>query len=195
MLHKLIGTFKGNSTLQNKALVAANTIMNTFYKNNPKSILAACKLADKVFSKSGKSTVWVYTHINQSKRKSGGSGIVTLIWPGISNDLYAVNVTDQDKGSGRTMSCNRRSCTLGRHRLTSWTIIRSTTLWLPLLSNTNDLKSYTHCSSSRCARRCSKANSIQLVVHGLKIMPTCHAARCSHGSSSMASATSNLTSA
>ena len=49
--------------------------------------------------------------MNQSKRKSGGLAIVTLKRPGISNDLYVVNVTDQDKGSGRTMSHNRRSHT------------------------------------------------------------------------------------
>jgi alpha-mannosidase len=50
MLCELIGTFKGNLTLQNKALAATNTIMNMFYKNDPESIPAACKLADEVFS-------------------------------------------------------------------------------------------------------------------------------------------------
>ncbi len=48
-LRELISTFKGNSTLQNKALAAANAIMNTFYKNDPESIPAARKLADEVF--------------------------------------------------------------------------------------------------------------------------------------------------
>jgi len=93
------------------------------------------------------------------------------------------------------MSRNRRSRALGRHRLTSWTVIRSTALWLPLLSNTNSLRSCTRRSSSACARRCSKANSIQLVVRGLKTTPTCRPARRSHGSSSMASATSSRASA
>ncbi|KAH9970026.1 glycoside hydrolase family 38 protein [Lactifluus volemus] len=46
-LRELIGTLPGNSTLQNKALTVANAIMNTFYKNDPGSILAARKLADE----------------------------------------------------------------------------------------------------------------------------------------------------
>ena len=108
-LCKLISTFKGNSTLQNKALAATNTITNTFYKNNPESIPAAHNLADEVFGKKWEELVWVYTNTNQSKCKSGGSAIVTSKQPGISNNLYVVNVTDQDKGSGHTMSHNRRS--------------------------------------------------------------------------------------
>jgi alpha-mannosidase len=48
-LRELIDSLLGNSTLQNKALTVANTIMNISYKNDPKSIPAARKLADEVF--------------------------------------------------------------------------------------------------------------------------------------------------
>jgi alpha-mannosidase len=48
-LREIIDTLPGNSTLQNKALTVANTIMNVFYKNDPESIPAARKLADGVF--------------------------------------------------------------------------------------------------------------------------------------------------
>ena len=37
MLRELIGTFKGNSTLQNKAVAAANAIMNTFYRTTTRA--------------------------------------------------------------------------------------------------------------------------------------------------------------
>jgi alpha-mannosidase len=62
-LRELIGTLSGNSTLQNKALTVANAIMNTFYKNDPGSILAARKLADEVFGENwGEHGVDIYKH-------------------------------------------------------------------------------------------------------------------------------------
>jgi alpha-mannosidase len=62
-LRELIGTLPGNSTLQNKALTVANAIMNTFYKNDPGSILAARKLADEVFGENwGEHGVDIYKH-------------------------------------------------------------------------------------------------------------------------------------
>jgi alpha-mannosidase len=46
---ELISTLPGNSTLQKKALTIANATMTTFYKKDPESIPAACRLADEVF--------------------------------------------------------------------------------------------------------------------------------------------------
>ena len=47
MLRELIGTFKGNSTLQNKAVAAANAIMNTFYRTTTRAFQLRTSLLTK----------------------------------------------------------------------------------------------------------------------------------------------------
>ena len=50
-LHEISSSLPGNTALQNKAVVTANTIMNAFNSGNPSSIAHARKIAEDVFGK------------------------------------------------------------------------------------------------------------------------------------------------
>ncbi|KAG5726299.1 hypothetical protein E4T56_gene17375, partial [Termitomyces sp. T112] len=48
-LRELVDTLPGNTPLQNKALVAANEIMNVFNRGDPRGIREARKIAEGLF--------------------------------------------------------------------------------------------------------------------------------------------------
>jgi alpha-mannosidase len=118
-LRELIDTLPANSTLQNKALTVANAIMNIFYKNDPKSIPAARKLADAVFGENWEDHgVDIYKYRSEEAQVWGiGHCHIDTAWylPRVSNTL---RVPDERTGCGRTMLHSRRLHGHGRHRST-----------------------------------------------------------------------------
>ncbi|KAG6847892.1 hypothetical protein H0H93_005147, partial [Arthromyces matolae] len=100
-LRELIDTLPGNTPLQNKAIVAANEIMNVFKRGDPQGIRDARKVAEGVFGEG-----W----------ESKGEGIY---------DEGSKNSQIWGIGYGHIVLLNRRSHVRGLRRLISWSDIQN----------------------------------------------------------------------
>ena len=77
-LRELADTLPGNTSLQNKALVTANEIMNVFNKNDVGSIARCRKLAEAVFGEGWAAQKEKIYDAGENKPQIGGIGYCNI---------------------------------------------------------------------------------------------------------------------